>query len=142
MNSTSNSTSRIFLILTFACAIFLSGTETQAARSSHKGGRLIIQRAANFGNDLVLDLSIDGKKVANIPRDQRYDGSVSTGRHVLNVTVAPNSEHRPPTSMRLNIQSGHTYVFVAGWQSDRLVLQRTTLSNATLEVPTVGPSKH
>src|SRR5207253_2687478 len=98
MNSTSNSINRTFLILTFACAIFISGAETQGASSSHKGGRLIIQRAPNFGNDLVVDLSIDGKKVANIPRDQRYDGSVSAGRHVLTVTVAPNSEHRPPTS--------------------------------------------
>src|SRR6266404_3722657 len=114
MNSRSNFTSRVFLILAFACAIFVSGSEMKAASTSHKGGRLIVQRAPNFGTDLAIHLSIDGKEVANIPRDHRYDGYVSAGRHV----------------------------FTAGWDADRLVLRRSTLSNATLGTPTVGRSKH
>ena len=142
MSSTFNSTSSIFLILAFACAIFVSGTETQAASISHKGGRLIVQRAPNFGTTLGIHLSIDGKEVANIPWNRRYDGYVSPGRHVLTVLALPNTAFRQPTSMRLTIRSGRTYVFTAGWDSDRLVLRRSTLSNATLETSTVGRSKH
>ena len=138
MNSTSNSINRTFLILTFACAIFISGAETQGASSSHKGGRLIIQRAPNFGNDLVVHLSIDGKKVADIPRDQRYDAPASAGRHVLTVVARPNAEHRPPISMHLTVQSGHTYILTAVWEADHgVVLRRSTKSNDTTTVPAV-----
>jgi hypothetical protein len=140
MNSAYKYVSRIFLILSFACAIFVSAPAAQA--SGHSGSRLIVQRAPNFGTDLFVRLSIDGKEVANIPRGQRFDGSVSAGRHVVTVLSLPNTEARRPTSMRLTIRSGHTYVFTAGWNADRLVLRRSTLSNATLETPTVGPSKH
>ncbi|MEY2608927.1 MAG: hypothetical protein QOH31_6824 [Verrucomicrobiota bacterium] len=141
MNSTSNWTSRIFLILALACAMFVGGTEIQAASTSHRGGRLIVQRAPNFGTDLSIHLSIDGKEVANIPRDQRYDGYVSAGRHMLTVVALPNTYIRQPTSMRLTIRSGRTYVYTAGWDADRLVLRRSALSNATLETPTVGRSR-
>ena|SRR5437868_12563905 len=138
MNATFNSTSRIFLILVFACTIFVNVAETQAASASGKGARLIVQRAPNFGTDLAIDLSIDGRKVANIPRNQRYDGYVSAGHHVLTVLARPNTQVHRPTSIRVSMRSGRTYVFTAGWEADRLVLRRSTLSNATLETPTVG----
>jgi len=82
MNSRHNSTSRLFLIFAFACAFLVSGTETQA-RTSDKGARLIVQRAPNFGTELVVHLSVDGREVADILRDHRYDGFVSAGRHVF-----------------------------------------------------------
>jgi hypothetical protein len=140
MNSAYKYISRIFLILSFACAIFVSAPQARA--SSHSGGRLIVQRSPTFGTDLIIRLSIDGKEVANIPRGQRFDGSVSAGHHVVTVLSMPNTEARRPTSMRVTIRPGHTNVFTAGWSADRLVLRRSSLSNATLETPTVGPSKH
>jgi len=88
MNSRHNS--RIILIFAFACAIFVSGTEIQA-RESRTGGRLIVQRVPNFGTNLVAQLSIDGRKLADIPRDQRYDGYVSAGRHLLTVVACPTA---------------------------------------------------
>jgi len=124
MNSTPNST-RLFLILAFACAFFVSGTETQA-RTTHKGAHLIVQRAANFGTEVVVRLSVDGRRVADIQRDHRYDGFVSAGRHVLAVTPMPNIELRPPTSVRVTVRSGRTYIFTAAWEADRLVLRRST----------------
>src|SRR5712691_8826564 len=124
MNSRHNS--RIILIFAFACAIFVSGTEIQA-RESRTGGRLIVQRAPNFGTDLVAQLSIDGRKVADIPRDQHYEGFVSAGHHVLTVLALPNTEFRRPTSMGLTVQSGRTYIFTVTWESDRgVVLRRST----------------
>ncbi|SRR5712692_6082816 len=137
MNSRHNSIGRIFLILAFACAIFVSSTETQA-RDSHKGGRLIVQRAPNFGTELVAQLSMDGRKVADIPRDQHYEGFVSAGRHVLTVLALPNTEFRRPTSIRLTVRSGHTYIFTAVWESDRgVVLRRSTSASDTTQVPPV-----
>jgi len=136
MNSRHNSIGRIFLILAFACAIFVSSTETQA-RDSHKGGRLIVQRAPNFGTELVAQLSMDGRKVADIPRDQHYEGFVSAGRHMLTIQVLPNTEFRRPTSMNLSVQSGRTYIFTAVWESDRVVLRRSTSASDTTRVPPV-----
>src|SRR4029077_8230384 len=68
MNSRHYSTSKFFQILVFACAIFVTATQTQA-RETHTGARLIVQRAANFGTEVVVHLVIDGRKVADIQRD-------------------------------------------------------------------------
>ncbi len=112
----------VFLILPLVCGIFVLSPEIQG---SQNGGRLIVQRAPNFGTDLVVHLSIDGREVADIVRDRRYDGFISAGHHVLSVVALPNIELRRPTSMRLTAQRGHTYVFTAVWESDRVVLRRS-----------------
>jgi hypothetical protein len=117
-----NAITVVFLILPLICVIFVVSPEVQA---SHNGGRLIVQRAPNFGTDLVVHLSIDGREVANIVRGRRYDGFISAGHHVLRVVALPNIELRRPTSMRLTVQRGHTYVFTAVWESDRVVLRRS-----------------
>jgi hypothetical protein len=135
MNSRDNPTSRLFLILAFACAFFVCGTETQA-RSSDKGARLIVQRAPNFGNEIAVDLSIDGKRVAYIQRDHRYDGFVSAGRHVLTVLPMPNVDLRRPTSLRVTVRPGRTYIFTAGWEPDRgVVLGRATFAINAMPAP-------
>jgi hypothetical protein len=83
------------------------------SRNSNRGGRLIVQRSANFGTRLVVHLWIDDRAVADIQRDRRYDGFVSAGRHVLTGLAVPNSEFRQPTSTDLTVQPGHPYVFIA-----------------------------
>jgi hypothetical protein len=123
MNSRHHSTSKSFLILVFTCAIFVSATQAQA-RDRHTGARLIVQRAANFGTELVLHLEIDGRTMADIQRDRHYDGFVPAGRHVLTARVLPNIERRRPTVMPLTVQAGRTYIFTAMWDADRLILRR------------------
>ena len=132
-----NSISRIFFISALACAIFVQGAQTQAS-PGREGGRLIVQRAANFGTGLVAQLSIDGNLVADIPRAQHYEDFVSAGRHVLTVLGVPNTEFRRPTSIGLTVQSGHTYIFTAVWESDRVVLRRTTSASDTTRVPSLN----
>jgi len=128
MTSRHHSTSKFFQILAFACAIFVTGTQTQA-RESHTGARLIVQRAPNFGTEVVVHLEIDGRKVAEIQRDHRYEGFASAGRHVLTVSPMPNVERRRPTSLGVTMRSGRTYIFTATWEPDRgVVLRRTTTS--------------
>jgi hypothetical protein len=58
-----------------------------------------VQRAPNFGTEVVVHLEIDGRKVAEIQRDHRYEGFASAGRHVLTVSPMPNVERRRPTSL-------------------------------------------
>jgi hypothetical protein len=89
---------------------------------SGKTARLIVQRAPNFGSDLFIRLLIDGRQVANVPRNQHYGGFISAGRHTVTALALPNTEARRPTSIRLTVKAGQVYIFTASWDADRLVL--------------------
>src|SRR6266705_5159488 len=131
MNSRPGLVSRLFLILVFVCAVSMGSALGQPrstfARHGSGGGRLIVQRAANFGWNLAVHLQIDGRAVSNIVQGRRYDGFVPAGRHVLTVSAAPNNYFRPPTSMLLTVRPGHMYVFTALWDSDSVVLAASML---------------
>lgn len=103
--------------------------------------RLIIQRAANFGGDAIVQLSIDGKKTANIPRNQHYGGIISAGGHSLTVRVLPNTMSRRPTSIQRTFKSGKAYIYTVGWLGDRLVLQPSTTYTPTQAVKPIGQKK-
>jgi len=134
MNIKVTSTSRIFLILAVACAIFLGAGE---GRATSQGARLIVQRAPNFGNERVVKLWIDRRMVAEIPRDQHYEGFVSGGHHTLSVLGLPDTESRRPTAMSLTLKSGRTYIFTATWDLVRgTVLKRSTSASDTTAVKT------
>jgi len=122
MNSRFTSTIRLLLILGFACATSI------ATAAAQPGGRLIVLRTANFGWNIVLNLKIDGRTVANIVQGRRYDHFVPAGRHVLTVSAAPNSYYSEPTSAVVNVRPGHTYVFTGSWDgSNRVVLVPSAL---------------
>jgi len=111
------SATRLLLVLVSVCAVSIA---TDAAQS---GGRLIILRSANFGWNIVLNLKIDGRTIANVVQGRRYDHFLPAGRHVLTVSAAPNSYYSEPTSTVLNVRPGHTYVFTGSWDgSNRVVL--------------------
>jgi len=99
-----------------------ASTASMPASSSKNAGRLIIQRAANMGSGLVLNVSIDGKQVAALPRGQTYSGSISPGQHIVSVLLVPNQLNLPPTKKRLSVQAGQTYNFTAMWQGNRVLL--------------------
>src|SRR6266481_6206872 len=116
-------------VLVVAWTVFCAATQVEARprptpspTPGGKVGRIIVQRAPNFGSDLFIRLSIDGKRVADIPRNQHYGGVVTAGRHTLTALALPNTESRRPTSMRLIVKAGQVYIFTATWDSDRLVL--------------------
>ncbi len=111
------SVNTLFLILVFVCVISNGSTAAQS------GGRLIVMRIPNFGWNIVLNLKIDGRTVANVVQGRRYDHSVPAGRHVLTVSAVPNSYYSEPTSTVLNVRPGQTYVFTGSWDgSNRVVL--------------------
>jgi len=119
------------LIVALACFTFsgcqtsntgASGSTASMAAPSKNAGRLIIQRVPDLGTAEVLNISIDGKQVATLPRGQTYSGSLSPGQHVVSVLAIPNALHLLPTQKRLSVQAGQTYNFTAMWQGNRLVL--------------------
>ena len=119
------------LIAALACFIFsgcqtsstgTSGSAASMAAPSKNAGRLTIQRAANFGSDLSLNILIDGAQVASLVEGRPYNGTLASGQHVLSLTVDPNRGGIPPTTKRLTVQAGQTYSFTAMWQGQRLVL--------------------
>jgi len=134
-----NSNSRIFWILASVCTIAVPAAEIQASSraataTGHPSARLIVQRTPNFGADLVVRLSIDGRKVADIPRNQHYGDFVSKGRHVLTVLALPNTPSRRPTSISVTVRSGHLYIFTVGWEADRVFLRPSTYYSPTTRV--------
>jgi hypothetical protein len=117
MKSRVTSATGLFVLLVFVCATSIGTAATQP------GGRLIVLRSPTFGWNIVLNLKIDGRTVANVVQGRRYDHLVPPGRHVLTASAAPNSYYSEPTSTVLNVRSGHTYVFTGAWDgSNRVVL--------------------
>ena len=107
---------RVLAILAFAIAICWS---SQAAQPSSTGsGRLVVQRAAGFGDKEFLRLSIDGK-VHDIAPGSRYDQPISAGHHVLAVDTPKSLQQ--PTSMSLTVDPGQTYAFTATREADHVV---------------------
>jgi len=137
---------RAFLGLSIWCAILVvAGNNAQAfprlfgkprptpsPTPSGKVGRVIVQRAPNFGTDLSIRLSIDGKRTADIPRNQHYGGVLAAGRHVLTALALPNTESRRPTSIKVTIKAGKVFIFTATWEGDRLVLRPSDFYSPTV----------
>ncbi len=122
MKSRVTSATTLFLILVFICVSLIGTANAESA------GRLIVMRIANFGWNVVLNLKIDGRTVANVVQGRRYDHVLPAGRHVLTVAAVPNAYYSEPTSTVLNVRSGQTYVFTASWDgSNRVVLVSSAL---------------
>jgi hypothetical protein len=100
-----------------------SGSTASRAAPSKNAARLTIQRAANFGSDLVLNVSIDGARAASLVEGRSYHGALSAGQHVISLTVTPNLGEFRGTTKRLTVQKGQTYSFTAMWSGQRLVLR-------------------
>src|ERR1043166_9388916 len=85
----------IICILTLACAgIILIGCETTqpsaATAAPPNSGHVLIYRVANFGTDLSLVVSVDGKDVGSFTEGANYSGYLPAGQHRLTVRVDPN----------------------------------------------------
>jgi len=91
-SQTMNRQNSIRNLIGLACAcLVLAVCQTNAA-DSKTGGHLIVHRIANFGEDLVLTLSVDGAHLADVAENSSYDGYLPPGRHVLTPMAAPGSQ--------------------------------------------------
>ena len=99
-----------------------NATTTTTTTASANSGRLVINRAANMGSALFLDVSIDGKHAGSFGVGQSYSGSLSEGPHLVSVILEPNNLNLAPTQKRITVQKGHTYTFTAMWRGEAVVL--------------------
>ena len=120
--------SSIIHILSLACVclIFVGCATNQpgAATAPPNSGHLLVYRVANFGTDLFLVLSVDGKEVGNFTEGRNYDGYLSAGQHRLTARVDPNPARARPGRTTLTVKAGQTYSYTAAWSGQNLVLVR------------------
>src|SRR5437667_1266017 len=110
--------SSIIHIVGVACAcLFLIGCQTGpgAGPVPPNSGHLLVYRVANFGTDLSLILSVDGKDLGSFSDGQNYDGYLSVGQHRLTARVDPNRTGARPGRKSLTVQAGQTYSYTAAW---------------------------
>jgi hypothetical protein len=119
----------IIHILSLACACLISvGCATNqpgaATAAPPNSGHLIVTRVANFGEDLALVVSVDGKDVGSFTEGANYSGYLPAGQHRLTVRVTPNRTNAGPGRTTLTVQPGQTYSYTAAWSGGNLVLVR------------------
>jgi len=120
----------IIHIFSLACAcLILIGCETtqQSAATApppSNSARLHVDRVANFGSDLVLVLSVDGKDVGSFTEGNSYNGYLSPGQHTITARVSPNEAGILRARKTLNVTAGQTYSYTAGQSGGRMTLVR------------------
>ena len=120
--------SSIIYILTLSCAcLILAGCATQpgaGTAAAPNSGHVLIYRVANFGTDLSLVVSVDGKDVGSFTEGRNYDGHLRAGQHSLTVRVDPNRTGAGSGQKTLTVQAGQTYSYTAVWSGGNLALVR------------------
>jgi hypothetical protein len=120
--------SSIISILILACAgIILSGcetTQTGAATAPPNSGHVLIYRVANFGADIGLVVSVDGKDVGTFTEGRNYSGYLPAGQHVITLRADPFQAGKRPGRKTITVQAGQTYSYTAAWSGGNLVLVR------------------
>jgi hypothetical protein len=108
-----------------ACLIFAGCATNQAtAPIPANSGRVLIYRVANFGENLALVVSVDGKDVGSFSEGRNYSGYLPAGQHVITVRADPHQPGVRPGRKTLTIQAGQTYSFTAAWSGQNMVLVR------------------
>ena len=120
--------SSIIRILSLACAGLIAGCATNqpgaATAPPPNSGHVIINRVANFGSNLSLVVSVDGKDVGSFTEGRNYDGYLPAGQHTLTARCDPNPGGKGPARKTLTVQAGQTYSYTAAWSGGKLVLVR------------------
>ena len=119
----------IFHILSLACACLISvGCATNqpgaATAAPPNSGHLLVYRVANFGSDLSLVLSVDGKDVGSFTEGRQYSGYLPAGQHIIVARVDPYNPGKRPGRKTITVQAGQTYSYTAAWSGGKLVLVR------------------
>jgi uncharacterized lipoprotein YajG len=113
------------VIAAWACLIFAGCATNQAtAPIPANSGHVLIYRVANFGADMALVVSIDGKDVGSFSEGANYSGYLPAGQHQITVRAEPNRGGVGPGRKTLSVQAGQTYVYTATWSSGNMQLLR------------------
>jgi len=118
--------SSIIYFVGLACAgLIFTGCATEAtAPIPANSGHLLINRVANFGSDLSLVVSVDGRDVGSFTEGRNYSGYLPAGQHQIVVRADPNPGGKRPRRKTLTVQAGQTYSYTAAWSGQNLALVR------------------
>jgi len=119
----------IVYILSLACAgLIMSACETTgpgaASAPPPNSGRVLVYRVANFGTDLSMVVSVDGRDVGSFTEGNNYSGFLPAGTHHITVRVDPNRTGARSGRSNLMVRSGQTYSYTAAWSGGNLKLVR------------------
>ena len=119
--------SSIIYIVSLACAgLIFTGCATNqpvaATAPPPNSARLLVNRVANFGSNMVLILSVDGKDVGNFTEGRSYSGYLPAGQHTIVARVDPNMTGAHPARKTLTVQAGQTYSYTAGLVGGNMTL--------------------
>ena len=114
----------IIHIMSLACAGLIVACAANQAGAAPNSGHLLIDRVANFGADLGLVVSIDGKDVGTFSEGRNYSGDLPAGQHTIIVRVDPNRTDAQPAQIKLNVVAGQTYSYTAGWSGEDMALTK------------------
>jgi len=85
---------------------------------------LSIFRAADFGWQLGLSISIDGIPITSLSRGEGYRAIVRPGRHVLSVTNTPSPYGKTKFTHRtIELAPGQNYSFTAIWDVQNILIE-------------------
>ena len=112
--------------LACACLILIGCAANQPGAATAppppNSARLLVNRVANFGSDLSLVVSVDGKDVGSFTEGRSYSGYLTAGQHVIIARVNPNLTGAGPARKTLNVKAGQTYSFTAGLSGGKMTL--------------------
>ena len=118
----------IICILTLACAgmalVSCETIQSGAAAAPPNSGHVLIYRVANFGADMALIVSVDGKDMGSFSEGANYSGYLPAGQHQITVRAEPNRGGVRPGRKTLMVQAGQTYSYTAAWSGGNLKLVR------------------
>ena len=114
----------ISYILSLASAGLIVASVANQAAAAPESGHLVIYRVANFGDDLGLVVSIDGKDAGTFTEGRNYSGDLPAGEHTIIVRVDPNRTDAQPAQVKLNVKAGETYSYTAGWSGEDMALTK------------------
>jgi hypothetical protein len=77
-----------------------------------------------MGTGVFVAISVDGARVASLGVNQKYQGNIAPGKHVLSIIPDPNLSGQAPSKTELTVVKGQTYGFTAGWQGGVVTLQK------------------
>jgi hypothetical protein len=118
----------IACILTLACAAMAlvscetTGAGGAAAAAPPNSGRVLIYRVANFGADMAMVVSVDGKDMGSFSEGANYSGYLPAGQHQITVRAEPNRGGVRPGRKTLMVQAGQTYSYTAAWSGGNMKL--------------------
>ncbi|MEO5754864.1 MAG: hypothetical protein ABIR38_09170 [Chthoniobacterales bacterium] len=114
---------------TFVCCMVIPAEVSAAGKAkaapapeSKAAGRLVITRSATLGA-YGVGLSVDGKQVATINYNGRYDAPLAAGSHVLSVIPIPNRMSGKTRETKVTIAPGQTLSFTAKRDNDDYILK-------------------